>query len=290
MKSEEIKKVLSFDALQEAENMTGKSYKEDKGTEGLGFAMHIEHGKKKEALLSSLGDSTLSNTEQNYLDIVKSIGFESVLIEPFVNEDNIEERLHVMWHNEYSILLVFDTHTWGDDGSWTKTGQEVPPPSVNGGSFYYNWSPNFDCKNHCTSTGGNVGNGDTNRTYSSLFNADHTPHILPNELREIEPVLDWENYDEYRDAFDRWRMRVKEYIRVNELVSVWSGHHDCREAIKFNISELNKNGSFVKKWIEKPFLWLLHYMDTKDENYDHEKITLDRLKKLPKHVLEAMNV
>jgi len=290
MNSKEVKRILDFDALQAAEKVTGKSYKEDKATEALGFLGHIESSKRKTELLKSLGDSTFSNTEEDYLNIVSSIGFESVLIEPFKNKDGIEERLHIMWDRESSILLVFDTHTYGDDGSWAKSGQEVPPPNVNGGSIYYNWSPNVRHESHCTSSGSYVGNGDGKGTYTTLFNSDFTPHILPDELRIIEPILDWNRYDEYQEAFNNWCDKVDIYIESNQLTSIWSGDHDCREAIKFRISELKKNGTFVKKWIKPPFLWLLHYMDSKTEGYDHEKITMERVNKLPKDIIEAMNV
>lgn len=288
--SKELKALLNFDALHEAEKVTGKSYKEDGGTESLGFLWHIENSQKRKALLTKLGDSTFSNTEEDYLNIVKSIGFESLLVEPFINRDGIEERYHIMWNKERSILLSFDTHTWGDDGSWAKAGKDVPPPNVNGGKIYYNWSPNPDCKNHCTSSGGYVGNGDSNKSYSVYFNSDFTPHILPDELRVIEPKLDWDDYDGYIKAFDEWCDIVTDYVKENQLVKVWSGDHSCQEAIKFNISELEKNGAFLKQWVEPPFMWLLHYMDSKDDGYDYKAITNERLKQLPKEVLEAMNI
>jgi len=291
MESKKIRDILKFDALQEAENITGESYKQCGTTESLGFLLHLESSQRKNELLSSLGDSTFSNTEENYLKIVTSIGFESLLVEPFTNENGVEERFHVMWNEESSILLTFDTYTCGDDGSWAKSGKEVPPPDVNSGKFYYNWSPNLKCENRCTSSGGMVGNGDVkNKTYSMSFNSDFTPHLLPDELRSIEPTLDWEKYDAYQKAFDEWCVKVDTYIEANQLISIWSGDHDCREAIKFNISQLKENGTFVKNWIKPPFLWLLHYMDTKVEGYDHEAITMERLKKLPEHVVEAMAI
>tara|TARA_R110000851_G_scaffold47424_2_gene115155 strand:- start:9388 stop:10257 length:870 start_codon:yes stop_codon:yes gene_type:complete len=288
MDSKEIRKVLKFDALHEAEKVSGKSYKEDKLTEALGFLGHLSNVTKKRELLESIGDSTFSNTEENYLEIVKSIGFESVLIDPFVNSDGIEERFHIMWHKEYSILLKFDTHTWGDDGSWAKSGDEVPPPSVNGGNFYYHWSPKPDYDFSCTSSGGFVGNGDSNRTYFSYFNRDFTPHILPEELRSIEPKMGDRPYSEFNVEFEKWKLIVDTYIESKDLIKIYSGNHDCREAIKFNISELLKNGTFVKKWKEQPFLWLLGYMDSKVEGYDYKKITEERLNRLPKFVLDCI--
>ena len=290
MKSEKIKEMLGFDALQEAENATGKSYKEDKATEALGLMAHVQHGKIKNEMLKGLGDSTLSNTEEDYIKIVTSIGFESALIEPFINEDGVTERLHVMWHREFSILLVFDTHTFGDDGSFAKAGRSVPPPSVNGGKFYYNWSPSFGNKNNCTSSGGYVSSGDRNKTYSFLFNKDYTPYHLPEDLRLIEPKLDWDDYEGYRKSFSNWTTRVDSHIQSKELIKIWCGDHDCREAVKFNISQLNSNGNLIKQWKETPFLWLLHYMDTKEEGYDHKKITQERLNKLPSYVLDIIKV
>jgi len=290
MKNKKIREVLNFDGLHEAEKITGKSYKVDKMTESLGFMKHVQNGQIKKELLESLGDSTFSNTEENYLKIVQSIGFESELIEPFINGDGIEERLHIMWNKEHSILLVFDTHTWGDDGSWARSGNEVPPPNVNGGNFYYNWSPNAEREFGCTSTGGFIGNGDKkNSSYSSLFNEDFTPHILPEELRSIEPIWDAQEYNEYRENFNIWCVKVDEYVESKSLITIWSGHHDCREAIKFNINQLLENGKFVNKWQEPPFLWLLNYMDTKVDGYDYKEITKERLNKLPKYITKLIN-
>jgi len=67
------------------------------------------------------------------------------------------------------------------------------------------------------------------------------------------------------------------------------GHHDCREALRLHLSDLRENGTFVKPWIEQPFLWLLHYGDTHDSSYgnkkyDYEKINASRIAKFPKNV------
>ena len=290
MKDKDIRDLLNYDSLHEAEKFTGKSYKTDKFTKAMGFITHIEHGYKKRKLLESLGDSTFSNTEENYLKIVKSIGFESVLTEPFINKDGTEERLHVMWNKNNSILLVFDTYTCSDtDGSFARAGREVPPPSVNGGRFYYNWSQNTDSTTHCTSSRGCVTNGDGRKSYSHLFNDDLTPHILPERLRLTEPKFEDYSWDDYQNKNNIWTSEVKSYIKDNKLRTIYYGYHDCREAIKFNISQLNKNGKFLKKWVKSPFLWILHYMDTKEEGYDHEKITSERFNKLPKYVIDSIN-
>ncbi len=230
MENSEIKKVLTTDSLRDAEVITGKSYKEDKTTESIGFMLHMENSQKKREMLESLGDTTFSNELHHYLGILGGFGFEVVLKEPFINEDKITEHLFVLWHDEYSILLTFDTHTWSNsDGSFTKNGGTVPPPSVNGGDFYYNIKFNADVKRHdFTSSGG---------------------------------------------------------MRDNDI---WVGNHDCREAVKFHISQMADNGTFQKQWVERPFLWLLHYMDRKVEGYDSDKNNAERIAKLPQRVIDAI--
>lgn len=71
---------------------------------------------------------------------------------------------------------------------------------------------------------------------------------------------------------------------------IWIGHHDCREALRCHISKLRDYGTFVPSWKEQPFLWLLHYMDTKDPGYDYKKINAERIAALPKFVQSAIRV
>jgi len=127
----QISKALKFDALADAENVTGKSYKDDKVTESIGFINHISNAENKRELLQSVNDTTFSESEEDYLKKVTDFGFESLLIEHFTNSDGLKERLHIMFHYEYSILLCFDTFTMSKGKS-----------SRNGGNFYYNWIPN----------------------------------------------------------------------------------------------------------------------------------------------------
>lgn len=71
---------------------------------------------------------------------------------------------------------------------------------------------------------------------------------------------------------------------------VWVGHHDCREALIFNLENLFANGEFVNPWPALPFMWLLHHGDTKIEGYDYKAITDERIALLPENVLEGMGI
>lgn len=68
----------------------------------------------------------------------------------------------------------------------------------------------------------------------------------------------------------------------------WAGDHDCREAIRYHIDQLKANGTFLKNWPKDNdlFLWMLHYMDTKDDNYNYKAINKERQAMLPIDVQE----
>jgi hypothetical protein len=72
------------------------------------------------------------------------------------------------------------------------------------------------------------------------------------------------------------------------VFTLWLGDHDCREAIIFNLDALRAAGKFVTPWPRQPFLWLLHYMDTKTPNYDYEAITAARIALLPEWVRQMI--
>lgn len=71
---------------------------------------------------------------------------------------------------------------------------------------------------------------------------------------------------------------------------IWVGHHDCREALIHNLNKLNNRGEFVAPWARRPFLWLLHYDDSKTPGYDYAAITESRIKRLPAWVQEMLGV
>lgn len=69
---------------------------------------------------------------------------------------------------------------------------------------------------------------------------------------------------------------------------IWAGDHDAREALRRKIQRLRDNGEFLPRWRHRPFLWLLHHMDTKASDYDHEAINQERIALLPAWVREMI--
>ena len=75
---------------------------------------------------------------------------------------------------------------------------------------------------------------------------------------------------------------------------IWIGDHDCRNNIDVNIKNLKENGKFVVPWMERPFLWLLHYKDkekcsnnTIDKDY-YKLINEARILRLSKEIQIAI--
>ena len=69
---------------------------------------------------------------------------------------------------------------------------------------------------------------------------------------------------------------------------IWAGDHDAREALRHKIQRLRDNGELLARWQKRPFLWLLHHMDTKPEGYDHNVINQARIALLPAWVQQMI--
>lgn len=177
----------------------------------------------------------------------------------------MSERFYVYFHPKLAILLKFDTY----GGS-----------SINGGHFYYNWSPNPNInRGNYTSSGTFISNRDDRfvTMYDDDFNViDQSKLDVPDDLDVLEH--EWE-------AVKARNAEISEALKKIPYRLVWVGDHDCREGLKLNITNMIDNGKFLTKWKERPFLYLLHHMDN---NANHDQITKDRIAMLPDHVREAI--
>jgi hypothetical protein len=271
------KELLNFDPLRAAEDFTGKSYKTDEETSSIGFFAHMMHSRAKNEILDQCGDTIYGCGLEKYISIAESIGFKEVLKVPFTYDDYGTEKtdcLFFFWHED-GILLTFDTYS--------------NMKNCNGGHFYYNWSPNDKSTiTEFTSSGSFISHGKGREMKDLLWNKDLTPHIMPESI-ENEPLwcgdLEWMHFEsqmnKYREAFNK-------YVSENEIIYIWAGDHDCREALRFKIEGMKNNGTFLKTWKEQPFLWLLHHQDTEDKNYDYKKINQERIALLPVEVQECI--
>jgi len=128
--NEAIAKALKRDGLQEAENITGYSYKNHKPTCTLGLSRHLDAVKQRQAILSIAGDAYFCMPFERFLQVVKKNRFEQIMHIPFDGDHSGEirqEDYYVFWNAE-GLLLQCDSYT---------TTEQV----INHGSIHYNWKP-----------------------------------------------------------------------------------------------------------------------------------------------------
>lgn len=269
-----LEDVLNRDPVAEAEGLVeilqraGLVEGDDGNTLLLGHALSVN--KLKAEALEAVGDTNYGSKLTKYQAVIEKLGFRKVLELPFTghkygSEEAPQETFFVYFRDNGGVLLCFDTYN---------------TDSVNGGHFYYNWKPN-DIKDkyayHVTSSGGWRVN-------------------YPDDM----PAPKWEEL--YKDGV---RLTsgpgIEKEERRNEYFhehAVWVGDHDCREAIRHNISKLEEFGKFVTPWVETPFMWLCHYGDNYLEDGSsrdyadkyHERVRAERLAMLPEDVRKAMGL
>jgi hypothetical protein len=133
-----MKRILEFDALSEAEKLTGADCYEDAVTQNLGVGMFLVNAAIKQQELCDRQDTRWSMDYLEYLSIVTDLGFEVIKIWDIAQEDDRTEQVLFLWHKETGVPLVFDTYKG----------------YTNSAHIYGNWIPN-DPEHRCryTSTG-----------------------------------------------------------------------------------------------------------------------------------------
>lgn len=137
---DEIAASLNFDPLAAAEQITGRSYKEDDGVGFLGMTLMANRSKALDAMLA--GDTRYGMKMDAMREIAKSDGYRQVLVVPLVGTrsgEGLPESLEVWFDDRRGILLVFS--------SYMTTG-------LNEASVYYNWKPTSERWRELTSSGG----------------------------------------------------------------------------------------------------------------------------------------
>lgn len=303
--SKEILELQKIDPLHIAEMITEKSYKESKDTGLLGLAIMLNVNEAKNKRLEEIGDTKFSNKLNDYLEIVQKFGFELVYSEPFKGTKGKDECLYVLFLKELGILLVFDTYTHESDDD------EIVEPNVNGGHIYYNWSPNdINDRRSSTSSGGFLfpkRNDDGSRKdgHMVLFEKDLiTQYVIPDYPKDLKYDFSsketWKEFEtRSKPVEEKQKQMFTEALKSGKR-TLWSGNHDCREALITTIKNLYENGRFFPIWHECAFNWILNYMESKDtfdgseESYDvkfsrYYQKTKDRLSKMPEGVLKCIN-
>ncbi len=130
-----LERILSFDPLDTAETILGRFSVYDDVT-ALGMLFGQQNSAAKEKALTASDDSYMGMLIEDYLPIVERLGFELVLEDKFAwrEYDSDQTSTQYVFAHRDGILLSFNTYDSGTEHS------------VNGGNYYYSWTPNEKSK------------------------------------------------------------------------------------------------------------------------------------------------
>ena len=100
-------------------------------------------------------------------------------------------------------------------------------------------------------------------------------------------------YFNYKGPRNAMRHCSNGFAGGTDEAPIWEGSYDSREGLKFTLEKMQAEGEFLKAWVKQPFLWLLTYRDTKEEDYtpkkyDYTTINKRRIENLPSVVQAAI--
>lgn len=259
-KRDKFFELSQIDPLSRAEELSGKSYKEDDSTMFHGMQMQFRLSQAKTEILKELGDTTFRTETNRYIEIIENFGFELGLQEGFYSTSSEEnENFYIYFHPLYSIVLRFDTYRG----------------SINSSTYYFNYA--FKDK---------VSFGWSGHYYSPYWNLktnSENPNPIPEPRWDCKNNQSWEDY---RDIVDIWGEENKKYKEENNLYYLFVGNMDGREGLISNLTRMIENGIFLTDWVETPFLWLLHHGNKNEDDY--QRINSKVIKSLPENIQKLL--
>lgn len=253
--TENVSEMLRYDSLSEASNVTGIDYKDDESTMALGMLLTMEHGKRKSELLASMDDSTFSNELDNYMRIVKDIGFEVVLEIPFKSlpfregDKVYDEKFFVLAHREYGILMYFDTYT---------------STRVNSSHIMYSWrrKPDVDrVPSGVLSTSSS--DSESNPGYWRKEDYNHETDRM-DDLYTIGT----------HDAREAIRHKINQLLKYGTFLKTWPKSDSRFWWLLHHVDTKNPDNAMDNTW----------------RGYDYKAISKQRIEMLPPWVREMINV
>lgn len=190
----EIIDLLNNDPLHSAEQMTGKSYKEDEATSSLGFMMNVYNNMAKEKTLKSIGDTVFNMDWLAYCEMIETFGF-GLMTEDFSPDGG--ESIRVYYHEKDGLLLYADSYHG----------------NRNGAKVYYNWQPNLKPKEEWKdpSVGEFVSYFEVTSS-GGFYHPNHERNMIPDDVSNpIWKNVAWVGNHDAREAlsFNLRRLREK---------------------------------------------------------------------------------
>jgi hypothetical protein len=105
------------------------------------------------------------------------------------------------------------------------------------------------------------------------------------------------NWEPKPEVQEIWRYTSSGTVTRLSEDRIWVGDHDCREALKHHISQLEAHGRILETWVDQGYLTLLHHGDEialkrEGRTYNLETmqaITNARISLLPERIRKAIS-
>lgn len=130
--NDKIGEALRFDAFGVAEDLTGESYKTDKGTSAIGMGLFFENNRQKEDLLRGSDDSFFNMDFVGQMAVFGKLGFEPVWHEEFDGSHTYPDFYSILWHPD-GLLATCESYGIGSRNS-AKVYYNYKHPDV-----YFDW-------------------------------------------------------------------------------------------------------------------------------------------------------
>lgn len=246
-----INRISNIDPLGLAEQLVKSDGLNESAINPLGFVLVQEKAKQMNLLMDMSDDTKFSEKTNDYIRKIESAGFEIIYNESFKTDkgNTRTEYFYIAINISTGVLLTFDTHHG----------------SRNAATMYYNWKPNrYDASRAVIQSGKYQTKNRFPIIYDELLNVVEIPSSIGPE-----PVYDFnggeneekDKWNEYIKRNTEWNTKFYEWMEDNNLTFLWIGHHDAREAIKYNLRMLMNHGTLLPIWKETDLLHLNHYGD-----------------------------
>lgn len=225
LNTEALHELLGRDALHEAEQITGESYKDDERTMRIGLLRHLALNEAKKAALQVAGDSYFSMSLAELLSLYSRAGFEEVLCDVFMGHDG-PETFRILWNPE-GILATVESY-YGDRVNTTKIFYNVEETTEDHREAWARHSSgHYHRKSYDAGTRIWVGDHDAREgVINAIIRFKQIGNFLPqwveNDVFSLltytewsdQPKTSWDESSAYRKAItdERWS-RLPENVR-----------------------------------------------------------------------------
>lgn len=256
--SKELNDLLSTDPIAVAEKIMGLQVTADISNPAtlLALSLQFKLSKERKAVLLALDDTTFSNEQARYEQIITDMGFvhvyKAVLLATKHSPDTVA-HIHVWANPNNGCILVYDEYSSSDED-----GGRVF--RINSAHVYYCWKAKEGVDyGHFTSSGG--------------------LHSVLHPQWRRDPQFFKENEDgSYTSSFPA------------DLF--WTGNHDAREALRHNLMQLAENGKFFTIWPRvrfNPHMLLVNRDFDKQSDQTPNEMARRRFEDLPLWVRAIIN-